>query len=281
MASLFSSHSRSWQDNRYVYPVISRRAKGLSIGVNLNPDKVCNFDCVYCSVDRTIPALVRAVDLDRLRGELDHLLGLAAQGEIFTLPPFDQTSPLLRRINDVAFSGDGEPTSSPQFAAACRLAVELIHRHGLEGVKPVVITNATLFDRPAVQEALHFLDGHGGEIWAKLDAGDEARYQRINRSRVSLATVLSHLRAAGQKRALVIQSLFCRLEGVGPTETEIVAYCARLQELIAAGCRIRLVQVYTTARSTAVAAVAPLTADELRAIAHPVEALGLPVEIYG
>ncbi len=53
--TLFTQHSRSWQSNRYVYPVISRRSKGLSIGVNLNPDKVCNFDCVYCCVDRTHP----------------------------------------------------------------------------------------------------------------------------------------------------------------------------------------------------------------------------------
>src|SRR5947208_956480 len=52
---LFMQHSRSWRENRYVYPVISRRSKGLSIGVNLNPDKVCNFDCVYCCVDRTTP----------------------------------------------------------------------------------------------------------------------------------------------------------------------------------------------------------------------------------
>ena len=43
--NLFTLHSRNWQTNRYVYPVISRRSKGLSIGVNLNPDKVCNFDC--------------------------------------------------------------------------------------------------------------------------------------------------------------------------------------------------------------------------------------------
>ena len=35
-------------DNRFVYAVISSRAHGLSLGVNLNPDKLCNYDCLYC-----------------------------------------------------------------------------------------------------------------------------------------------------------------------------------------------------------------------------------------
>src|SRR3954471_24333804 len=96
---LFTQHSRAWQANRYVYPVISRRSKGLSIGVNLNPDKVCNFDCVYCCVDRTTPTTITEVDLDVLREELDGLLTLATSGEFFAQPPFDQTPEPLRRTN--------------------------------------------------------------------------------------------------------------------------------------------------------------------------------------
>src|SRR5437868_7086142 len=87
--ALYRSHSRSWRENRYVYPVISRRSKGLSVGVNLNPDKVCNFDCVYCCVDRTEPAALRDVDLLALRGELDAMLALAGSGQLFAEPPFD------------------------------------------------------------------------------------------------------------------------------------------------------------------------------------------------
>src|SRR3982750_345300 len=113
---LFTQHSRSWRDNRYVYPVISRRSKGLSIGVNLNPDKVCNFDCVYCCVDRTVPPTYREVDMSVLDDELSRMLELASSGEIWQIPPFDQTTARLRRINDVAFSGDGEPTSFKSFS---------------------------------------------------------------------------------------------------------------------------------------------------------------------
>src|SRR5689334_4017990 len=233
---LFTQHSRSWQQNRYVYPVISRRSKGLSIGVNLNPDKVCNFDCVYCCVDRTTPATVSEVDLNLLREELDQMVGLAGSGELFSSPPLDQTPVELRRVNDVAFSGDGEPTSYPRFLDACRIAVEVLERHGRTDGKVVVITNATLFHQTKVAEALAYLDAHNGEIWAKLEAGTEAYYRRIERTSISLQRVLFNVLAAGRIRPIVIQSLFMSLEGQGPPPEEIDAYVQRLRELVAGGC---------------------------------------------
>jgi wyosine [tRNA(Phe)-imidazoG37] synthetase (radical SAM superfamily) len=278
---LFTQHSRSWQQNRYVYPVISRRSKGLSIGVNLNPDKICNFDCVYCCVDRTTPPAVRKVDPEVLGEELDQMISLAASGELFALPPFDQTPPHLQRINDVAFSGDGEPTSFPKFMDSCHLAVELLERHHRPDVKIVVITNATLFHQPRVQAALTYLDEHNGEIWAKLDAGTEAYYRQIERTTIPLQRVLDNILAAGRVRPIVIQSLFLRLNEEGPPPREIEAFVERLKELVAAGCRIKLVQVYTVARSTAVADCTPLPAGELDAISAQVRReTGLTVETY-
>jgi wyosine [tRNA(Phe)-imidazoG37] synthetase (radical SAM superfamily) len=278
---LFTQHSRSWQQNRYVYPVISRRSKGLSIGVNLNPDKICNFDCVYCCVDRTQPPTTRDVDLAILRDELDHLLALATSGELFAHPPFDQTPPPLRRVNDVAFSGDGEPTSYPQFEDACRLAADLLQKYHRPDVKLVVITNATLFHQPRVQQALSFLDRHNGEVWAKLDAGTDAYYRQIERTSIPLRRVLDNIRSAGQLRPLVIQSLFLKLDGQGPLPDEIEAYAAHLRDLAAAGCQIKLVQIYTVARTTAVATCTPLRASELDAVSARARTVsGLPVETF-
>jgi wyosine [tRNA(Phe)-imidazoG37] synthetase (radical SAM superfamily) len=278
---LFTQHSRSWQANLYVYPVISRRSKGLSIGVNLNPDKICNFDCVYCCVDRTTPPAVRKVDLSRLEQELDHLLQLGCSGELFTQPPFDKTPEYLRRINDVAFSGDGEPTSFGKFPDACRMAVRLLQKHHRADVKVVIITNATLFQQSRVREALAYLDHYNGEIWAKLDAGTEAYYQTVERTKIPLRRVLDNILEAGKLRPIVIQSLFLRLHEQGPPVEEIDAYAARLKELSAGGCRIKLVQVYTVARSTAVAACSPLPARELDEISEKVRReTGLTVATY-
>jgi wyosine [tRNA(Phe)-imidazoG37] synthetase (radical SAM superfamily) len=277
---LFTRHSRSWQDNRYVYPVISRRSRGLSIGVNLNPDKVCNFDCVYCCVDRTtMPGRVE-VDLAALREELDHMLELAVTGQLWTQAPFDTTPDALKRLNDIAFSGDGEPTSFTHFQRACEIAHDLIeHRHA--GAKIVVITNATLFHQPRVREALAFLDGARGELWAKLDAGTDAYYQLVERSSVPFTRVLDNLLDAGRARPIVIQSLFMTLHGQAPDNAEILAYIDRLNELKAGGCQIKLVQVYTTARGTAEAYVGPLSRERIDAICDQVRSkTGLTVEGY-
>ena len=278
---LFAQHSRSWRRNCYVYPVVSRRSKGLSIGINLNPDTVCNFDCIYCCVDRTVPPAVRDVDLKLLRQELDHLLLLAVSEEIWKQPPFDQTPPPLRRLNDVAFSGDGEPTSFPDFGACCGLVVDEFDNVGIAPPpKIVVITNATLFHRPAVANALAFLDAHNGEIWAKLDAGTEEYYRLVERTSIPLQRVLDNILAAGRIRPIVIQSLFMRIRDEGPSDTEIQAYVDRLRELVNGGCQIKLVQVYTTARQTAESYVQPLPAESLDPIAARVALAGLKVETY-
>ena len=278
--TIFADHSRTWRGNLYVYPVISRRSKGLSIGVNLNPDKVCNFDCVYCCVDRTTPPAVKHVDPAVLAAELDHMLALATGGEIYHAAPFDQTPPSLRVLRDVAFSGDGEPTSARRFPEACRIVADALARRRLPGVKIVVITNATLLHRPTVKAALAFLDDHDGEVWAKLDAGTEEYYRLVDRSTVPFERVLDNILGAGQTRPIVIQSLFMRLHDQPPPPSEIEAYVARLGELVRRGCRIRLVQVYTTARATSEAYVRPLEEPGLLAIAERVRGLGIPAECF-
>ena len=279
--NLFTQHSRAWRANRYVYPVVSRRSKGLSIGVNLNPDTACNFDCIYCSVDRTVQPTVTEVDLDVLRGELAAMIELAATGRIWREPPFDHTPSHLRRLNDVAFSGDGEPTSYPKFADACALVASLLQQAGLPSpIKLVLITNATLFHHPPVSRALESLDRHNGEIWAKLDAGTEGYYHLVERTKVPLRRVLDNILSAGRLRPIVIQSLFMRIHGEAPQRDEIDAYVARLRELRDGGCRIKLVQVYTTARTTAEKYVTPLENALLDELAENVRTLGLRAETY-
>ena len=118
-------HRRSYDDFYYVYPVISRRSQGVSIGINLNPDKVCNFDCAYCEVDRTTPARRKDVDIDVLRGELRDMLRIYQDGTLFQREPFASAPESWRRLNDIAFSGDGEPTTCPVFEQAVEVACDV------------------------------------------------------------------------------------------------------------------------------------------------------------
>lgn len=286
MSDLFRSHPRTWREFRYCYPVISRRSRGLSVGVNLNPDGVCNFDCAYCSVDR--PALARrraggdpqTVDESAVAGELQALLDLAASGAIWAETPFDRTPAHLRRINDIAFSGDGEPTSYAGFPRLLAMAGWELDRRRLDGVKVVVISNATLFQKAPVRNALVELAVRPSEVWAKLDAGTEAWYRAVDRSEVPFQRVLDNILALGRLRPLVIQSLFCRIHGQPPPESELDAWRDRLAALVAAGARIERVQVYTTARATAEAWATGLTDRELEAIAARAGRIGLPAELF-
>jgi wyosine [tRNA(Phe)-imidazoG37] synthetase (radical SAM superfamily) len=278
---LIRDHRRDFADNLYVYAVVSRRSRGVSVGVNLNPDKACNFDCVYCQVDRTTPGPIDTVDLAVLERELDAMLDAVTSGALFETERFRATPEPLRRLNDIAFSGDGEPTTCPVFLDAVRLAVAVRERRRLPDVKLVLITNATALHAPQVRQALGVLAENNGEVWAKLDAGTEAYYRQVERTTVPLKRVLDNITLAARIAPVVIQSLFLRLHGVGPDEAEQEAFCDRLNEVVAAGGRIDRVQVYTVARRPAEAFATPLTDAEVDAIAERVRRrTGLTVEAF-
>lgn len=278
---LHESHPRDFETNRYVYPVLSRRAEGISIGVNLNRDKLCNFDCVYCQVDRRGPVGTEQVDLERLAVELNEMLDLAVSGGIFEHPRFSDVPEPLRRLNDIALSGDGEPTASPMFEQAVEICTAARSRLGLDDVKIVLITNASLLDRPAVQRALDVLDANGGEIWAKLDAGTESHYREVNRSAVPWRRILDNLLEAARRRPIVVQSLWMKIHNEPPVEAEIEAFCDRLVEITSSGGRVKLVQAHTVARRPAEQWIASLSADELEGIAETIRhRTGLTVKTF-
>lgn len=267
---LHESHPRSFEANRYVYPVLSRRAEGISIGVNLNVDQVCNFHCIYCQVDRGRPAETEPVDLKRLAEELDRMIELVASDRLYEHPRFSDVPIPLRRLNDIALSGDGEPTASPEFERVVEICAEARRRHGLDDMKLVLITNAGLLHRPSVRRVLELLDANGGEIWAKLDAGTEAYYHVVNRSAVPWRRVLDNLLDAARTRPIVVQSLWMRIHGEPPPPAELEAFCDRLDEIVTGGGRIKLVQVHTIARRPAVAWATALSDTELDAVAEMV-----------
>lgn len=247
----FQDHRRQLHANRYVYAVVSRRAGGLSIGINLNPDKVCNFDCPYCQVDRSQKISAPPVDIDRLNAELERLLTWVHDGVLWTIPPFDTAKEAHRRVADISFAGDGEPTSAKPFAAAVKKVTQLQRMFGLDHIKLQVLTNATLFHRARVQEGLAELWSNGGEVWAKLDAGTEPWFQLIDGTKLPFDRILRNIQWASQQGALVLQCMFHRWEGDAPSSEEISAWCQRIADIYSAGGTIRLIQVYSVARRPA------------------------------
>lgn len=271
----FQDHRRELGENRYVYAVVSRRAAGLSIGINFNPDKACNFDCPYCQVDRSVPGGSRELDPDRLVAELDHLLGLVNE-DLWKIPPFDTAAPALRRVVDLAVAGDGEPTAAPGFASAARLCRERRDAHGIS-VPLRLLTNATLLHRPDVKEGLPFFD----ELWCKLDAGTEAYFQQVDGTRLPFSLILRNLQEISRLRPITLQSMFLQLDGEGPTEQEQEAWGQRIREILEGGGKIAEVQVYTVARKPSDPKVGPVSRQFLEGVAAKAENAGLRVKVYG
>jgi wyosine [tRNA(Phe)-imidazoG37] synthetase (radical SAM superfamily) len=261
---------------------LSRRAGGISIGVNLNLDRACNFRCIYCQVDRSLPEscpdsrvkktragdFSAVIELAHLAFELDRMVDLVLSGRIFEGKQFAQTPEPLRRLNDIALSGDGEPTAYANFDQVVDVCAGVRRRHRLDNLKIVLITNASLLHRPRVRQALEVLDANGGEIWAKLDAGTEDYFRQVAQTSVPWRQILGNLRDAAIVRPIVIQSLWMRIRGEPPPAAELEAYCARLREILAAGGRIKLVQTHTVARRPAEEWVASLSNAEVDAIAE-------------
>ena len=270
----FQDHRRELDANRYVYAVVSRRARGLSIGVNLNPDKACNFDCPYCQVDRTTPGGPPRVDVPDLAVELEDLLRRAS-GDLWTTPPFDTVAPEMRRVADVAFAGDGEPTTPAEFPAAARAAREARDRLA-PGVPLRLLTNATLLHKDRVRAALAEFD----ELWCKLDAGTEPYFHVVDGTRLPFRRILDNLLLVARERPIVIQSLFLALAGAGPDDVEVAAWVARMREIVDQGGRIDHVQVYTVARAPSDPRCAPLDAARLEAIAAKARDAGLAAAVY-
>ena len=275
------SHPREYRENRYVYPVLSRRARGISIGINLNPDKVCNFDCIYCQVDRTTPPVIRDVDEALLRDELRGMLREAADGTLFERPEFRAVPADQRVVRDITFAGDGEPPSYPNFLGVVRDTLAIKAEAGLPDLKVILLTNATLIDRPRVREAMRLMDAANGEFWLKLDAGTAEYYKLVDRTTIPFDRVLRNIAGAARQRPVVLQSLFMRVRGEAPPQSEIEAFCGRVRDILDAGGGIRLIQVYTVARRPAESWVTPLADREVDALAATVRTrLPVPVEAF-
>jgi wyosine [tRNA(Phe)-imidazoG37] synthetase (radical SAM superfamily) len=274
-------HTRHFSDFTFVYPVISRRSKGLSIGVNLNPDKVCNFDCIYCEVDRRIPGAVTEVDLRQMKDELTAMVRFAKDGGLAKEPKFDEVPWLTHEVKDIAFSGDGEPTMIHNFAECVETVVEVQQSEGLDETKIVLITDAAGLDKADVKRGLKLMDTPHGEIWGKLDAGTEDYYREVNRSNVKFDRILSNLLETARARPIIIQSLFLKVHGQAMPAAELDAYCGRLNDLTESGGQISEVHLYTVARPTPEAFATKLELAELEYMAAAVrEQTGLTVAVF-
>ena len=273
-------YPRDFLENKFVYLVISPRAGGLSIGVNVNPIVKCNLNCMYCEIDRGKRAAVPHFDAQRMAAELHATFGLAYTGRLQQKPRYANLPQELLQVRHVALSGDGEPTLSTHFVEALHVITHLRLVGGLPYFKIVLLTNSTALDRPKVQYGLKFLT-RTDEIWAKLDGGTQEYLNRLNGTTIPLAKIMDNILLVARRRPVVIQSLFPAIDGAHPSANEIKEYAQRLKELKEAGADISLVQIYSATRPMARTGCTHLPLKSLSQIARTVRRVaGLRAEVF-
>jgi len=275
-----SNHSRLFERNKFVYPVISRRSGGISIGVNLNVDKACNFDCPYCQVDRTTIPEDSEIELSGILSELQQMLKNFDNRGVCTLDKFQHIPPEQKILRDIALSGDGEPTSFVKFSEVCQLLENLQKNSSLD-FQLVLITNGSMLHKDSVTAGVGHLLRIKGAIWVKLDAGSEEYFQKVNVSKINYSRIVNNIQHIGRNYPITIQTLFFKMKDNGPSKQEIEKYIDVLAGLLAEGVVIDEIQMHSIARRPAQAACNALEKIELKLIAEQVTSKsGILVNVY-
>lgn len=272
-----SDHSRDAAGLKYVYPVVSRRAGGVSVGINLNTNNACNWRCVYCQVPDLARGDAPPVDLALLRRELGDFLIELREGTFMR----DRVPEEARRIVDVAVSGNGEPTTAREFPQAIAVIEEVLREQGLLATVVLrLITNGSRVRRAAVAEGLRRMARCNGEVWFKLDAGSPRALASVNGAALSLQGITRNLRACAALCPTWVQTCAFGWNGRIPLEDDLEAYLGVLRN--AGTDRLRGVHLYGIARPSMqpeASTLRRLTAAELKQLAESIRAVGLRVEL--
>ena len=261
-------HRRDSAGLRYVYPVISRRAGGVSVGINLNVNNACNWACVYCQVENLTRGGPPPIDLDLLERELDGFLDDALHGDFMSR----EVPAEARRLMDIAFSGNGEPTSAAEFPEAVQAVRRVLERHGLAGKLPVrLITNGSLLHRPRVRDGIRVLGELGGEVWFKVDRAMPAEVETINGVPMDTGKIRDNLSRCAALATTWVQTCWFALDGIAPDAAARDAYCALLAPVAS---RLAGVHLYGLARPSmqpAAPRLQRLDADEMEKFAAEIQ----------
>ena len=278
MAQLtFQDHSRLFADFTYIYPVVSRRSQGISLGINLNVNNACNWRCVYCQVEGLVRGKPDSIDMVRLEYELDYMINWIVNGDFI-----EKYAPVaLRRFNDVCFSGNGESTLSHQFLDVVEVISRLRQKYNLDGaVKTILISNGSEIDRQDITQALQLLSTLNGEIWFKVDSATKAGIDRVNQVVLSVAGIEKRLRLASSLCRTFIQTCMFRVKGQDPESTEVAEYVQ-----FVTSCRdvIAGVLLYSTARNPALPEghdISSVSEEFLRQLSAQLIKNGIMVKYY-
>lgn len=273
------NHDRSTSEMTYVYPVVSRRAGGVSIGINLNPNNACNWRCAYCQVPDLTRGSAPVIDLSQLKDELSSMLKEIVNGSFMQ----ERVAEECRKLCDIAISGNGEPTSCKNFDEIVQLIVSVMKQFELsKDVKLRLITNGSYLHKPAVQAGLKFMGKSNGEVWVKVDSATEMGIERINGVSASPELLFSQVKSAAELCPTWIQTCMFAWDGSEPSEDEVNAYLAFIQRLKVEAVPVKGVLLYGLARPSLqeeAKHLAALSGEWMQSMADKIAAIGVDVKL--
>ena len=273
------NHDRDSAGMTYVYPVVSRRAGGVSVGINLNPNNACNWACVYCQVPDLARGTAPEINLAQLETELRAMLTAILHGDFMQA----RVPEGARRLNDIALSGNGEPTSARAFPQVIELIGRVMADFDLAGkIKLVLITNGSLADRPRVQDGLGKMAALNGEVWFKFDRATANGMRSINQTRITPDRQLERLAVAAHLCPTWLQTCMFALDGAPPSDVEQAAYLSAVERIRMQQIPLQGVLLYGLARPSMqpqAGRLSALPAAWLEAFAGKIRAAGLPVKV--
>ena len=270
-----TNHDRDIFKGKYIYPVVSRRAGGLSLGINLNTNNACNWQCIYCEVPNLVRGKPEPINLKELESELDYWLD-----QIINKSFLSQYTKSKTEFKDIAFSGNGEPTASKQFKDVISILIKKIDEYKLDRIIIRLITNGSYMAKPETQEALSLLSNLKREIWFKIDQTNKDGVKIINQVSLSISSVKKNLEAAIKSNPTVIQTCLFKLNGKLPSSESLEAYINFIKPY---RYKIKGIHLYSLARAseqTNKVKLTRLTESELEVIADEIKVLSIPIQIF-
>jgi wyosine [tRNA(Phe)-imidazoG37] synthetase (radical SAM superfamily) len=271
-----TDHNRDVSGLRYVYPVVSRRAGGVSIGINLNVNNACNWRCIYCSVPNLSRGTPPPIDLNVLEQELRFLLEDVLHGDFMQ----QHVHASDRQLKDIAFSGNGEPTSAKEFPLAILLVKKILTDFDLLGtIKIRLITNGSMMNKQTVLNCMQQLAKCNGEVWFKLDAGTKEGIARINDVNVQPSSHLQRLKNCAAACPTFIQTCMFALDGQPPSENDILAYLAQITQVKEIIQGVHLYGIARPSMQSEAPRLSQLSPEWLEALAERIREYGVNVQV--
>ncbi|MDA7691289.1 radical SAM protein [Methylophilaceae bacterium] len=270
------NHDRNIFSSKYIYPVVSRRSMGLSLGINLNTNNACNWQCIYCQVSNLTRGKPEKIDLKLLENELDKWLEEIVNGSFLIECASHKVD-----FKDIAFSGNGEPTASTEFEPIVKIVLKKIDKFQLsKTIKLRLITNGSYLNKKNIQHSLEHMKSVDHEVWFKIDHVNPKEALKINRINLSIASLRKNLQSAISISPTIVQTCLLKVNKKLPSEDFVNEYIKFLAPYAPQLKAIHLYSMVRPSQQKTDLQIDALDKSELQIIADKINVLKTKIECY-